>query len=150
VCTPLVYHWEPGEVDPPASSQPRISNFRNFSTYRSRLLTTLLRHNLVTSPSRRSSQLQCSTKQHQQRPQTYVLELTSNFLILCSMNPNKPPRAWHISNPTIQPTKSKLDLCDRISIKRLQQRRQPRSSLGCLTNLTFKIEATIRENKYSD
>jgi len=75
----------------------KIANFQISSNLSfSPRLTALLRHNPVTSPSRHSSQLQCSTKQHQQCPQTFVvLELTSNFLILCSTYPNKPRRAWH-------------------------------------------------------
>jgi hypothetical protein len=89
------------------ASNLKFSNFLKLII----LAASVSRHNPVTSPPQHLSLLHCSTKQHQQRPQTYVLELTSNFLILCSINPNKPPRAWHVSNTPIRPTIAEPDLC---------------------------------------
>jgi hypothetical protein len=65
----------------PGGSRPRISNFRNFSTYHSRQASSHYYGiiQLQVRPPQHLSQLQCSTKQqHQQRPQIFVvLELTS-------------------------------------------------------------------------
>jgi hypothetical protein len=88
---PLVYLWDPGEVDPPAVSQPR--KFQFFSTfvisaflsnYRSRRASPHY-YGIITSYKSVLHGIQSPTRfhqqqQHQHRPQTFVLETTSMFL----------------------------------------------------------------------
>jgi hypothetical protein len=125
---PLVYLWDPGEVDPPASSRPqrKFSNFQIFSNLPfSPHLIALLRHNPVTSPPRHLSQLHRSTNNFQHRPQIFVvLELTTKVprspvqRIPISRQvhgphyPTKPPKHSQLFRRmcSSSPSKSKLDL----------------------------------------